>query len=320
MRGSAISLVAWLLGKAGMFAFSVILGKRLGTDGLGVFTLLTTLFTVSALAASLGLAPAVLRFGSELATRAAEATLRRLILRALSVAAVSGALAGLLIWGLATPIALLFDEPRAQPLMGWATVAVVGLALASILYEGTRARRLMTVATISQLAVPPVVAITTFLLLAPRIDPLTAAIIAWAVAPVGAILGLVPAALFHGGRTQQSAEEPPSRRAMVGLGVQLLPPFLSASIMAWSNVIILQLMGTTDSVGVLHAATKLAMLIFVPVQALIAVLMPSLKRYIVSNDRERLRRATRVASDVIYVLTVGQLGVVFLLSPWLMGI
>lgn len=150
-KGGGVTFAGTVFAYGSWLAIGIVLARFLGADQYGLYTLATSPITIAAGLAGLGLAPAVVRYVSVYASRRDTAGLWGTLQVGLGLSALTGLVAGLGLFALATPIAEgIFNEPRLVPLLRLGSLVIPFVALSSKLAAATQGFKRMQYTVIAQ--------------------------------------------------------------------------------------------------------------------------------------------------------------------------
>lgn len=170
MSESAVVLALRVLGAALALGFNLVLARRLGADGMGMFTLALTLLTVTTTVAQLGLNLVIVRFVAEASSRSSWQDARlisRFAQHRSSRAALVLTFALLL---LADPIAVgLFSEPDLASAIRLMALTILPFTLLVLQGEALKGARRLAAAQMTQSVIGPAIALVIVLALTTRL-------------------------------------------------------------------------------------------------------------------------------------------------------
>jgi O-antigen/teichoic acid export membrane protein len=257
-KGGGIVFAGTLIAYGSRLLMGIVLGRYLGAEQFGLYSLALTAAELAAGLALLGLGPALVRYVSLFASRGDTARLWGTLQVGLGLTTIAGLVIGVGLFALAGPIAEgLFHEPRLIPLMVLAAAIVPVLALNTNVAAATRGFGKMQYTTITQLIARPQIRLILLVVVAVTVGLNAARALGVFLATVCVALALILYFLNRLFPLRRPART--ARRDTKEMLVFSLPVYLSDLIGTFRGSIQTVLLGAFNSVttvGIFAAATR----------------------------------------------------------------
>jgi O-antigen/teichoic acid export membrane protein len=267
LSGSAVSFLV-------ATAYQVLIARRLGAEGLGVFVLTLAVSTFLAEACDLGLDYGVLRFGGIAHGAGDPGRLRAVVQRGLLGAVAAGSVAAVLLAAGATQVARVFDEPAMVPVLLPLACAIPFTGTSEVARASLRAMGRAVPSVASDSVITPVVRLVSGLL-----------------ATLAMLLRLLP----RSGRSR-----PPA-----GLFRFSLPMSLNRVLLYTNNqteIFILGLLQPAGPVGVFGVARRLSTLLGSLLASITVLFNPMVADLHHRGDHEELDRLFKTATRWLFTM------------------
>jgi O-antigen/teichoic acid export membrane protein len=291
LSGSAVSFLV-------ATAYQVLIARRLGAEGLGVFVLTLAVSTFLAEACDLGLDYGVLRFGGIAHGAGDPGRLRAVVQRGLLGAFAAGSVAAVLLAAGATQVARVFDEPAMVPVLLPLACAIPFTGTSEVARASLRAMGRAVPSVASDSVITPVVRLVSGLVaLSIAADPRHVAIgyAATEVVVLLATLAMLLRLLPRSGRSR-----PPA-----GLFRFSLPMSLNRVLLYTNNqteIFILGLLQPAGPVGVFGVARRLSTLLGSLLASITVLFNPMVADLHHRGDHEELDRLFKTATRWLFTM------------------
>lgn len=166
-KGGGITLVGAIFEYGSWMVIGILLTRFLGAEQYGLYALTLSSITIATGLASLGLAPALVRYVSVFVGRGDTAKTWGTLQVGLGLTAIASLVVGIGLFALAVPIAKgLSDEPKLVPLLRLGSVMIPFMALSSVLAAATQGFKTMQYAVIAQKISQPLIRLVLVVVLA----------------------------------------------------------------------------------------------------------------------------------------------------------
>ncbi len=319
IRGSSFVIVGKGIGAAVAFAFTVILGQRLGADGSGAYFLAAGVVTIAAILGRVGLDHGVLRFTAERAAGVDRAGVHGVHRAAMPIALAGSLAATSLVVALAPTLAgVVFGNPSLTLPMRLMALGIVPLSLgemyAQLLYGAGRHRD----AVILQAVLRPILLVAILAMVADEWG-VTGAVAAFVLGNVGVLLLSVVA--WRRAEGGAPAEPEPLDRGM--LLRTCLPLFAVAAlgvIMATTDVIMIGIWRSNAEVGAYAVAARTAGIASMALVAVNSIVGPRFAGWWHTGARARVAGITRATTALMACLAALYLTTAFIFAAPLLGL
>lgn len=300
-RGASVAMAGRLFGRGLGYVVHVLLARWLGPLAYGLFAMGWRLSQMGGLIATLGLDQGLIRFGSAQTARHRRLP-GRLLLKTLCLAAVGGALATVILI-VATPwlARSVFGNTRLVPVL-W--VLALGTAVTPVLRvaaAGTRLSQRMGASVWAEDLVPPLAQLLLFGVFTVAGLGLSGATwattLSFVVAAIVALLMLTRKLV-----RQRSPSEPevpltgPSAKELLAFSLPTALASLLAVLIMSVDLLMVGALIDAYSAGLYQTATQIALLFFLILTSINAILAPMIPPLAESNERRRLEELYRVST------------------------
>lgn len=319
LTGSATALFVRGAGALAALAFNLLLARRLGADGLGLFTLAFTILNIAAVAAMLGLPLVVLRFVSMAGLGDAHFNARAVLRTANRWSIQAGLVLTALLLVAADPIARgLFDEPALTTPIRLICLGLMPLALVTIQGEALKGIRSIARGQLVQSVIGTVVALV---LAGALLDRLT---LNWAIACFVAGTWLAWGSgwwLWHRSTRGAKADEinrVAQHRAMRTAAQPLFISALLVLIMSFTDTVALGAWHDSGKVGAYFVAARLTFLSSMVLSAVSASIGPRFATLAAQGRRTDIVRLTKQSSLAMSAAALAINGCLIIFAPQLL--
>lgn len=317
--GLGVRIVGILLG----FGVSVLVGRRLGPEGAGLYFFAVSVINVASVFGRIGLGNVLVRHTAESVTIGDWGRGEFVYSASIRIAAIVSGVIGLVIVASAPWAATgIFHKPEYKIPLILSGMAVIPFALVWVQGDGLRALREIASA---QLCKTVLVSLGTIILFYPFVELWKAngAIAAFALASVGsAIVGhriwmrawrRVAGGYGHSQTTLTLRSLIVSSWALLGVALA------SVGIQNVAGVL-LGVFSTNANVGTFNIANRVAMLLLIPLNGTISILAPKFVQLSTLGDIENLSSLVRRSSWLIVILVLPVAALIFALARPVMSI
>ena len=281
-KRTAVAFVMRLLGAALNFLMTVIVARRLGLAGAGLFFLAVTLLNVATVFGRLGLDNAMLRFASESIARDEKAHLVGLYRTGFGIALAASAVTTLLLISSAGFLAnSVFDKPDLAGPARLIAIATIPLVIALLHGELLKARRCVGRAQFVQAVMLPGLTVIVLLFLPDTLGPGGVSTV-YSAGAVGAALMAVLMWRQTGFRMHHECVTFPANR-LLDTSLPLLWVSSLNLLGGWSATFLLGIWGSLEDVGTFSTAFRAAMLPALVLFATNSVVAPRFARHFVEK-------------------------------------
>lgn len=304
-RQAIVFLVGTLFGAALGYLFRIWLGRVLGAEGLGVFTLGLRWVELCALATGLGLPVALARFVASYRETGQLGRIRSLLLSALGVSSLAALLLAVLVWVARRAVAEgLFDTPDLLAYLPLFALLIPVATLRELLGQTLRGHQEVWRRTVIRHFVRlPVTIAVTVALFAAGLE-----LGAWVLGEVAGQVLAVALLGFYVARLTPGADEPAAAPgldrevrafAVSMLGLDVLR-FLSARV----DVVVLGILLGAEEVGVYAMAVATAAFVPILLRALNSIFGPIVSGLHTRGDQALLERLFHSSTKWCFALTL----------------
>ncbi len=303
LGGAAVAFVLQVFGRGMAFGFIVFLARMVGADGLGVYSLVLTVATISAVFGRMGLNNSLLRFtAANAATRnwpAVKGVYRKSMALGLAASVVvTLALAAMAPW-LATRV---FSKAELAGPLRWMALAVVPSVLLFLQAESLRGLKRIRDSQIVRWVGVPLFSLLGLALLGRRWGVLGAiwaySLAAWLTALIGYFMWLLSTPQLRNTAGQFETRE------LLQSSMPLFWMALMNMVINWTGYFVLGVWGTKAEVGVYGAAFRTAMLASIILNAVNVVAAPKFAALYKQGDNRALASTVRSSARLITFLAV----------------
>ncbi|MEM6785220.1 MAG: flippase [Bacteroidota bacterium] len=305
-----------LLSGAIAFLFLVVLGRRLGPEGVGAYVLVLAVTRAVVVVARMGMSGALIRFIAAEAEAGRWDRVRGVFRQAFVAVSASALLLSAVLWVAGGALSSAFGvELRVE--FRWIAVAVYPAALTWLFFGALSGLKRVREATFVQVLVQPMVTLPVFLLLAARDGA----------APLDAVQAYVAgqggAALLGAVLWLRARPAGPRAFEWGTLGRMALPFFwvnFLGFVDGWTATFALGVWGTSAEVGLYNAALRMALLTSYVLVGVNSIAAPKFAALHERGDALNVRRTAVNASRLMTVMAAPALVVFLVLPGWPLGL
>jgi O-antigen/teichoic acid export membrane protein len=325
LHQGGVALGLKLLAAAASFAFTLILARRLGADGTGLYYLALSVVTFAAVCSRLGLDNALLRLSAAHADRQQWRQLRAVARSGLGLAAAAGLLLTLLTLAFAPLVAeRLFSKPELAAPLRWMALAILPVNLSLLYGELLKGLKRIFAATLVQAVLLPAGSLLAIALLARRWGVRGAV---WSYLLAALAAAAVAIVLWHrvtpprdtptrGTAPNARQDGEPIVRRLLAASLPLLVIALVQVTMQTTTTLVLGVWRNSAEVGIFGVASRTAQLSGLFLVAINSIAAPKLAAQHSRGDLPALARTARTAA-VLASLAASPLLAFFLFAPGL---
>lgn len=315
LRGAGIAFALRVSGAGFGFMFNVLLARRLGAEGAGIYYLAFVVVLVGTVAGRMGLDNALLRFTAVHAAAKEWGAVKGVYRRGISLALPISALSAVVVMASAGLIAReVFSDPSLASPLRWMSLAIVPVSLFTLHGELLKGLSRVRDAAILQGAAVSVLSLLLFLVARPGWGVM-GAVFAYTGASV--LVLIVSVLLWRKATPQlQNLRGEFSGRVLASTAFPLLLVASMDLVMTFTDTIMLGIFGQAADVGVYGAAMRTAMLTSFVLIAVNSVVAPKFAALFGQGDFGNLEAMARQATGLMLLLAAPVL-LVFLLVPGL---
>lgn len=261
VTGSLLALVLRGIGAVFALGFNLVLARRLGADGVGLFTLTITVLTVAAVVAQLGLNLVVVRAVAEAASRWEWQFVRGVFAIARRWATGAAALVTCVLLLAAEPIAVIvFSEPRLTDPLRLMSLAIWPFCILALQGDALKGIRRIGAGQLIQSVVAPGIALVVVLLAGARLT-VELSIVSFMGGTIVAVM--VGRSLWRRAVGRLEKDEVPGQDLCKMLGRTATPLFTAAVlglVMTVTDAIALGIWSDSNDVGVYFVAARVTLI------------------------------------------------------------
>lgn len=319
VKGSASALVIRLFGAILSFALSVVLGRMLGANGVGLYFLAFSAVTIAAVIGRVGLDNALLRFTAASVSSDDWVAVKGLYLKSIRFTLIASSFMAILVAVFAPWISsVLFDDPNLSALLRLMALAIVPTALFTIIAKmllGLK-RTGDGIAILSVCA--PALCLVGAIVLVPTWG-VEGAAIAYAVSAL--LTGFIAWWKWHAALPQTAEVEGyfPSEKLLQS-SVPLFWVALSQLVIMQSSTVILGIWSTIEDVGIYGAASRIVVLLSFLCLAVTSIASPKFSALYQKGDMQALNTLARSSSKLLFLAASPVLAILFFVPDKVMAI
>jgi len=319
IKGASVAFLLKVLSAAFAFLFNVIIARKLGADGSGVFFLAFTIVTVASTLGRFGLDNTLLRFVASHASTGEWSSVSGAVRKGIALATAISAVFTALIYLSAPLIAeKVFAKPELAEALSLMALSIIPVTLFTLYAEMIKGlKRVRDAVFIQGLAVWGL-SMAGVVLLAGRFG-INGAVAAYiGAASITALAGF----FIWRVATPQGCRVAGVFRTAVLLKscVPLFWGSLFGLAVNWAGVILLGSFGTSEDVGIFSSASRTSMLISFILIAVNSIAAPKFAELYHNGDMHSLNSLAQGAARILTLLATPVLIGVFLFSSQIMGI
>jgi O-antigen/teichoic acid export membrane protein len=320
LNGTAIALLMKVMGAGLAFAFNVVIARKIGAEGSGIFYLALTVATVATIFGRMGLDNAVLRFTAANASVSDWAAVKGVYRKGMSISLAASAVTTAVVFVLSSWIAgTIFSKPEIASPLRWMSLSILPISLAFLHSEALKGlKKIFGYAFIQG---QNGVSLSLF--------SLAGLYLLGALGVQGAVLSYVLSAavtatigyfLWRHATPQLKGIAGNFRASM--LLKTSMPLFWVSSmnvILTWTSTFFLGIWGSSREVGIFSMASRTALLISLVLMAVNSIAAPKFAALYAKGDKKTLGRITVNSSGLMAVLA-SPVFLTFVFAPhWVMG-
>jgi O-antigen/teichoic acid export membrane protein len=312
------TLVAQSAGYLTVFALTLSLGVR----GFGLFSLATTLMSVTTLVAALGLDVAVVRFVAWYRGRGDTRKLQTLLLFATVLVLIWSVIVAIGLWELAPFLSwTVFKEPALVPSVRIVCIGIPLNALFLVFVSGLHGLGLTTRRVYAEQIILPLSRLVFVVVAMVAKASVEGALLAM-VAASGVSLAVAGVWLARKSWFWKSSLAPLSD--WKALTKYTLPAFLDALLVTQQGgsleILLLGMFGTKEMVGIYSVVLRFRLIISLPMAAFNTTLAPLISEAHARSDRERLKGLFNSATRWVMILSLPLVAIIVLFGGLLLGL
>ena len=319
LKGAAVTFAVLALGMVMQFLFTVLLGRLLGANGIGLYMLALSIATFTSVVGRLGLDRKMLRFVASHRSLDQQPVLKRGWRSMMAAAAISSLALTLVLFVAAPMIAreVFSDDSLTAPLRVM-LLSVAPFGLLTLLSESLRAIERVWEAALVKGVLIPVFSIVFFAVLYAFEPTPRGATLAYAGATL-ATLGLAWSfwrRAISDWRKIATTDTPRFRETFSGV-TSFASVAINQVLIANIDLIIVGFYGTAVEVGIYGAARRLSSLLTFVLTSVNSVLAPKFASLYSRNDRTAMERLGQFSTKLMVALTLPPI-LLFVAAPSLM--
>ncbi len=299
--GAVGALLCRVLGAATQFVFYMVVARKFGAEGLGLFALAFTTTVVAAAVGRFGIDQVALRRLSEHHAHGEHVAFNALLARSLALVVLISTFVAAAVMALSAPTAAhVFGKPELAPLLRVLAFAIVPLALLQVAGEALHATGRAALSALLQTALAPLLALTLLSLAIGQPDVGDAALsyTLGCIAAMTAALVLRPRPP-HAAAPAAGAPSPLAPSALLAAAAPIAWVTVLSVWLGFCETLLLGLYHSADEVGRYAAALRLVLLVNFLLVAFNAVLAP---RFAVLYRERKLAELSRLARRATLVM------------------
>lgn len=287
------------------FVLAVVLGRKLGTSGTGVFYLALTIITVASTIGRTGLDNTIVRFVAAFRERADYNGLKNAVILSLIIGLGASAALSCCVFFLAPTIAgWAFDNSAAVSTLRWMSISVFFMSAYTLLANVLKGlqKTVHFMATLSLIA-PATTAIGVLVLSGPLgMDGAAIAHIFGTIVAASISVYWVISSWDHTTKLNDSTESAPSRLYIINIlqsSIPLLWVSVAQLVTSWSSTFFLGIFATDDDAGVFGSALRVSMLVGIAGVAVNSIAAPRFSAAWARNDKVKLQQTAKLAGRLL---------------------
>lgn len=318
LRGAAVALILKIFGAALTFGMTVAVGRKLGTQGAGVFFLALSVVTIASVLGKVGMDNTLLRFSAAHASHDEWGRVKGVARLGLGVAGIALMAATTIVF-LATPLLAehVFEEPSLTLTLRIMAIAILPLGLFQLLAQLLRGLRKIAHSVLVQSVWLPAMTILGIFIFVPVLGVEGAGLAYLAGTVITLLIGTV---LWRKGIAGKEQAENFPRRELMASSNPLFAVAAIQLILLWASTLILGIFHPSEAVGIFSAANRTAKLLAFVLLAMNLIAAPKFSALYRAGDLEAIERIARGSAKLLAIVALPLLLVIVAFPKQIMTI
>lgn len=323
-KGASTALIISIIGSLLGIAVSLIIARKYGAEGIGVYYLALSIIVITSTIGRVGLDNTVVRFVASYAAAGDWAAVKFVYAAALKIVSIASFIVSIaLIMGTSFMSDHIFNKPTMKIPFLVAAIAVMPYSLSIVQAEALRGLKKIL---ISQVIKTVLIAMGTLILIYPAslFLPYYGSVLSYTAAAISA--SIIAWFLWKKGYRDSAAGENKQKATEMKLASLLESswPFygvaISGLIIQQSVTVILGIWGAVEDVGIYSTANRVASLLLFPLFAMISILTPKYAALHHQGDMASMAHLARNSAKMLALIVAPVAGIVYLSAEWILAI
>jgi len=319
LRGALVAFALKGLGTCLGFGFNILLARKLGAEGAGIYFLAFALMNLAAVLGRFGVDTAMVRFVSVGVAKQNLEAVKGASINAQRIVLAASILMALILFSSSSWVSsVIFSKPSLEMPIRILSIAVVPFALLSLYSEMLRGLRRIKDSQLAQMVLVPGIACVCFLLLNETWGMLGAA---WAYVLAVMVAMTISIVIWY--RATPQYKNIVGRFELTTLMSTSLPLMWVASMLyvnGWISTLILGLFSEGEQIGIFNAAQRTAMLTGIILLSVNSISAPMFAAFHKTGDMKDLERLAVRATRLMTFVSAPIVFVCLLAPAWVLGI